>query len=62
MTVPELTSTKQTPSRDEMPLTWGRLMSRNFLSSSAALYLDSTVRTCQTILVSVLLDPARQPS
>jgi hypothetical protein len=28
MTLPELTSTKQTPSRDEMPLTWGRLISR----------------------------------
>jgi pilus assembly protein CpaF len=56
MTLPELTSTKPTPSRDEMPLTWGRLMSRNFLSSSAALYLDSAVRACQTILVS---GPAR---
>jgi Flp pilus assembly CpaF family ATPase len=56
MTLTGLTSTKQTSSRDEMPLTWGRLISRNVLSSSAALYLDSTVRACQTILVS---GPAR---
>jgi Flp pilus assembly CpaF family ATPase len=56
MILPELTSTKPTESRDEMPLTWGRLISRNVLSSSAALYLDSTVRACQTILVS---GPAR---
>ncbi len=52
MTLTEPSSAQHAPSGDELPLTWGKLIGRNFLSASAALYLESAVRARQTILVS----------
>ena len=52
MTLTESSTTQHTPPAAELPLTWGKLIGRDFLSESAALFLDSAVRAGQTILVS----------
>jgi len=52
MTLAERSTAQHTLSSGELPLTWGKLIGRNFLSEPAALFLDSAVRAGQTILVS----------
>ena len=59
MTLTEPSTKQHTPTLAELPLTCGKLIGRNFLSESAALFLDSAVRAGQTILVSGPHDSGR---